>query len=244
MGQAKIKKLLQDKAVGAANAIDKDKLAAAVRHVVKASTDFHGADCLLFAALGAEALRQLGVPAEVAAGSAAWRVGPGDSDVISHAREVTGTLYIQSGVQQALQFHAWIEAPGLLIDFSTHTLPLKAAQLDEADGGRTSVNWAPDFLWIDQEHITGRRKTPGDVVQAPNEGQFCYVRHLDIENTILPTAAIMIREAPSAVAATIAAYRSLIQGSQVQVISYGEDGSLQEEPDHQSLIRVRPGDRA
>jgi hypothetical protein len=150
MGQAKLKKQILERAAQQASQIDRNLLARAVRQVVGAATDFHGADCLLYALVGAAVLRELGVPAEAAAGSAVWRVGAGDSDVISHAREVAGPAFVQAGVSAAMQFHAWVEAPGLLVDFSTHTLPLKGAQLDAADGGKTTVDWAPEFLWIDQ----------------------------------------------------------------------------------------------
>lgn len=238
MGQAKLKKLQLEKARVQSRQIDHKLLARAVRQVVGSSTGFHGADCLLYAIIGARALRELGIPAEPVAGSAVWRVGPGDSDVISHAREVSGAVFAQAGVPQAMQFHAWVEAPGQLIDFSTHTLHEKAAQLDAADGGQTSVNWAPDFIWIDQAAQYGRCNTPREVVKAPSEGQFCYVRHADIEAKAFKAEHVSGVE--GSVAATMTIYAGLLRGEEMRVISVDPEGALQVEPESQQLVRWSP----
>lgn len=214
-----------------------EELATAVAQVVGATTSFHGADCLLFSAIGAGALRGLGVPAQPVAGSTIWRLGPGDSDTLSHARELAGPLYTPGQSGQALQFHAWIEAPGLLVDFSTCTLRKKAAMLDVADGGSTRVDWAPPYLWLQESFPPERLKTPMAVNQSFDTGVFCYVRHPDIEAVVLPDIAKLMVDLASSAAAAVTAYRALCAGHKLRVIGIGEDASLQTEPAEVELVR-------
>jgi hypothetical protein len=41
----------------------------------------------------------------------------------------------------------------VVIDFTTYQLRGKARQLDQADGGRTMVEWCPDFLLLPSEQV-------------------------------------------------------------------------------------------
>ena len=239
MGEAKRKKQLAAKSSESQVGIQPDKLAAAVRQVVGAMTDFHGADCLLFSSIGAGALRHLGLEdARPVAGSAAWRVGPGDSDTISHAREVQGPLYMQAVSERALQFHAWVEAPGLLADFSMSTLRHKAAQLDAADGGTTAVDWAPEYLWLAGTRPPEMLRSPKDVNQSYQVGVYSYVRHPDIEHLVLADLAALMSETAAASAAAVAAYRALCAGHTLRIASVSEDSTVQTEPQFQPLTAI------
>ena len=233
MGEAQRKKRL---AAAAVKPLAPEHLAAAVRQVVQATTDYHGSDCLLFAAIGAGALRLLGLDALPVAGSSAWRVGPGDADTISHAREILGPLYTPGLAAKALQFHAWVEAPGLLVDFSTCTIRLKAAQLDAADGGKTRVDWAPDYLWLAGSRPPQCLPTPMAVNQAFDTGVFCYIRHADIEAVVLPDIRQLMVDLHSAIAAAVTAYRARCAGHVLNVVGIGE-GCVQTEPEFRQLVK-------
>lgn len=116
-----------------------------VRRLTEAASANLGSDCFLVAKLGQVLLADQGIKAEITVGHAAWRVGPGDSDVIAHTPAVPG--YVPPGVK-GMAYHAWLVLPdyGVLLDFTTCQLRLKAQQLDELDGGTTLVDWCPDFL--------------------------------------------------------------------------------------------------
>lgn len=228
MGEAKRKQ----QAILAAQAkqtesIDPGRAAAAVRQAVHAVTDYHGADCLLYAHIGAELLRSLGLDAQVVAGSAAWRVGSGNSDVISHARELNGTQFDQGDDEFAL-FHAWIEAPGLVIDFSTATLRNKARQLDAADGGSTQVDWCPDYLWqstlASAPSMGAPMRNPKAVLMAAAAGAFNYTRYADIEAVVRGKIAAMRDDHGPTVFVAQASYAALCRGEKVNVICLSGDG--------------------
>lgn len=209
--------------------LDLDKLSAAMRQTVQAITDQPGADCLIYARVGAVVLRRLGHPARAVAGSAAWRVGPGDSDVVSHAREVNGDIFLPDAPVPAAMFHAWIEvghdpATAEVVDFSTWTLANKARQLDEADGGKTQVDWCPDYLWIKK----GALKAPKAVLQAPDAGVAAYVRHPDIEARLKFEDLAVPEDALAAAAhGVLMAYKALVDGRELRIFGVGDEG-LQE----------------
>lgn len=228
--------------------IQYEHVAAAVRQVASAVTSFHGADCHLYAHIGAALLNSLGYPVRVVAGSAIWRVGDGDSDVVSHAREIEGPQYSQAGTSglNAAIFHAWIEGPGAVIDFSTFTLRRKAQQLDAVDGGHTEVTWCPDFIWESSTAIrpavrSGKaQKTPRSVLMAPKAGVFNYTRHPDIESVVLKWNFDLEEALLSTTFAVKAVYAALCEGRSINVIGLAEDGSHQEEPSEAPLQRLLP----
>lgn len=235
MGEAKRKRAQASVVAGVAADIDAALAAAAVRQVVGALTDFHGADCLLLAGVTAGLLRELGVPAQVVAGSAAWRVGSGDSDVVSHAFEIKGSLYVPADAARAGMFHAWVEAPGVLADFSTCTLRLKAEQLDAADGGTTVVQWAPEYIWEAGGTPAGRVRTPREVLMAPLAGVYTYVRHESVEQVVLANKAEREAELKASIFAATQVYAGLRDGRQLRIIGVGEKGQLQEKPPTEGL---------
>lgn len=197
-------------------------LGQAIREVVGATTSFHGSDCLNYAAIGAKALEQLGYPAKMVCGSAAWRVGPGDGDVISHASEVgapAGLPLATSPNIKAGMFHAWIEVGPWIVDFTTAALADKAHILDKLDGGTTLVQWAPEVLWVDRNTCSDFDR----VVNGFDAGVYGYRRREDIER------ALMVEferdfDFGATVPAVLAVYNALKAGHRVQVHGVDSDG--------------------
>lgn len=214
-------------AAGNFASLDREAFAQAVRRTVSAVTDAAGGDCVLYARIAAGVLEQLGIPARAMAGSAAWRVGGGDSDVLSHARELAGAgmhvpLSGRDGTElPAAMFHAWalIEAhPPVIVDCSTWSLVDKARALDAADGGKTSVQWSPACLFARADQVVSLH----EVRQAHHAGAFFYARHADIEQMLgleRPDAGL-----DRAVAAALVAYRTLAAGQRVRLIGVDEHG--------------------
>lgn len=248
MGEAKRKRMAQVLAnqmnsISDTPQINQQDVAHAVQKVVSAITDFHGADCLLlYAHVGASLLRSLGINARPVAGSAVWRVGDGDADVISHAREIGGPKFVQQGAAQAHVFHAWIETDEAVIDFSTFTLRSKAQQLDAADGGSTTVNWCPSFIWQKKTSAISTNGTPlrqpRAVLMAPKSGAFNYTRHADIEAIALTPSKEFTDAIQSAFCGVELAYAAITRGEEMNVICVSEDGVC-ESALAAPLVRIR-----
>lgn len=187
MGEAKNRKLAAEKVAGAIEAVKPEEVFRAVRQTMDALSNLSGVDCLWFSLVGAGLLKHLGVPARAVAGHASWRVGPGDGDMVVHDPSVTpAAVYVPSG--QAVMFHAWIELDspnGLkVIDFTTFQLQDKAAALDAADGGKTQVDFCPDFIWQDAPI---RSMSTQEVAQAPDAGVYSYKRVKEVEAQVFQT---------------------------------------------------------
>jgi hypothetical protein len=199
-------------------------LASAIRQVMVAVTDQQGADCIIYALTGAETLRRLGLPAKAVAGSAAWRLGPGAGDVMSHAPELGGAAFLPTGLPTANRgvndslragmFHAWIECGRDVIDFTTHQLAAKAKALDEADGGHTRVEWAPEYLWAPQNEVQSLVR----VQNGDHAGAFGYLRKPAIEAKVLAPGAFDADAVASVVAGVLTVYRSKLAGNEIQVL--------------------------
>ncbi len=184
MGEAKRKREAEKSDLN----IDQQRAAADTKQVVAAITDYGGADCFLYAHVGAGLLKSLGLDAKVVAGSAAWRVGDSDGATVCHAREIQCPQNRQPRGLDCVKggfFHVWIEAPNLIIDFSTDTLKAKVETLDAIDGGKTEIKWAPEFIWyrrsVQDTYDYKMVADPRKVVQSPNAGVCCYIRHADID---------------------------------------------------------------
>lgn len=219
MGEAKRKRQATEAISPAIEGV-LEHLSEAMHRVVGAVTDFHGADCLLYAEVGAEALRRLGVDANAVAGTASWRVGPGDGDVISHATSVlhpNALVGVPSGEMKAGMFHAWIEVGTKVLDFTTRQFAHKALQLDEMDGNTTQVDWCPPFLWLERKDLLSH----ADVASAPGAGVCSYERSRDIENTVLGGVDGDDRKYLANV--VLQAMKSLQAGQKLNVIGLGLD---------------------
>lgn len=202
------------------------QLGQAIAQVVGATTNFHGADCLFYAGVAAKVLQGMGYPARMVAGSAAWRVGPGDGDVISHALELNAPGTVNSATfapansdAKAVMFHAWVEVGDDIIDFTTASLADKAAQLDKMDGGRTQVDWSPQALWVHKNQCLDLL----GVVNAPDSGVCAYQRHEKIEGLVMKDGLKDVDLDGPANAVGIV-FRSLKAGRHINVIGLGEGG--------------------
>ena len=120
-----------------------ERVSMTLKKITRAASEHYGADCYLQALLAQHLLKREGFETRVASGEAAWRVGNGDSDVIVHAK--AGNYVPQPG---ALLFHSWLIYGHDIIDFTTYQLREKAEQLDALDGGSTTVDWCPEYLYV------------------------------------------------------------------------------------------------
>jgi hypothetical protein len=209
-------------------------LARGLRTVILAITESHIADCLIYAYVGAAVLRALGVhDAQPVAGSALWRVGSGDGDVIAHAMELHGKMYAVKASGPAAPFHAWISHASHILDFTTWTLSAKAKALDALDGGKTSVEWAPPFLFTPAAAAV----SIDEARMAPAAGVFSYIRHPELEAAIrahVPSPNDVQRMA----SAVLMAYRRMQLGAEVNFIGVNDDGSFQSGPPRHELVQV------
>lgn len=180
MGEARRKRALAQQMTD-----HRDTLEAAVKQVshalmrlAAAASASLGADCYMHAEMGRVLLGDLGFEFETLVGYAAWRLGSGDGDVVSHTRNVKG--YLPPGAQ-GFPYHAWLAAGDFLVDFTTYQLRRKAAELDAGDGGHTNVDWCPDYLLLTRAQVMAYRA----VAKAPNAG----VAYYEADPALLPLLA-------------------------------------------------------
>jgi hypothetical protein len=227
MGEAK-KRLDSENSIPA---IDQERVFKAVHQTVKAITNNSSADCFLYAHIGAGILKSLGLDAKVVAGSAAWRIGDSDGATMAHAREIQcpadkqpkGLACVKSGF-----FHVWIEAPNLIIDFSTCTLNIKSQTLDAIDGVKTDIKWAPEWIWykrsiretFDYQMLADPRK----VIQAPKAGVCSYIRHADIEEVAIAKDREFAHSMNQFIFAAQAAYHAIGRGEVLRSSVLGKTG--------------------
>jgi hypothetical protein len=143
------------------------RLACALQKLTTSASMHIGADCMLQAKLAQRILQDEGINTRVVVGESAWRVGPGDGDVITHSPRIGG--FSPPGVK-AVAYHAWLEMGSTIIDFTTHSLRSKAKSLDAMDGGQTNVLWCPAYLVMQSDETVSLQA----VVRAPNHGVACY----------------------------------------------------------------------
>lgn len=154
------------------------KASSAIRRLATAASEHFGGDCYLHAAIGQALLARAGIQSRIVVGYAAWRVGMGDGDVISHTTHEVS--YLPPGVDKGLPFHAWLEVGPRILDFTTYQLRKKAAELDAMDGGKTNVAWSPDFLFAKKEMGSPYR----EVAQVYKTGVFHYQEIPGLHETI------------------------------------------------------------
>lgn len=146
------------------------RLANALQKLTEGASPAVGSDCFLHAKLAQTILSEEGIPTEIVAGESAWRIGPGDQDVIAHSANASGSSFtIAPG--SPLPIHVWLKtSEGEILDFTTHSLRIKARLLDESDGGHTVCAWCPPYLLV-----SPRRTTFKEVLQATTSGVFHYL---------------------------------------------------------------------
>ena len=149
MGEAKRKRQQAQHINHIISQVDFARVAGAVHRLARAASEQFGQDCVLQALLAQSILDRLGVKSELCVGKAAWRVGDGDGDVISHVW--SSDMKITHPKQ--LPFHAWLRVGSYIYDVTTELLRDKARQLDALDGGKTQVDWAPEYLLLPVEEV-------------------------------------------------------------------------------------------
>lgn len=168
MGEAKRRKAHQQETDQALKDVDMRRVASAVSKLCRASSDQLGSDCLTQAGLAQYVLKQLGIESTLEIGYAAWRVGPGDGDVITHL-PLPNVAQISP---RHVPYHAWLRVGSKIFDVTTSDLQYKARQLDALDGGSTTVQWAPPFLFVDPSEVSALEKvtqdTPGLFFYRPD----------------------------------------------------------------------------
>lgn len=178
MGEAKRNKIRAAEAMPQLEAAA-PRVAAVLRKLASAASAQLGSDCYLHADLGQLLLADLGIQSRPVVGFAAWRVGSGDGDVIGHTPHTPGYLPAEG---QGFAYHSWLEIGDLILDFTTYQFRKKAADLDAADGGRTSVSWCPDYLLLPKTDV----RTYKDVAQAPDAGAAHYEARLGLDVIVRP----------------------------------------------------------
>lgn len=142
----------------------------ALKRLATAASEWVGSDCYLHAALGQVLMRDLGFDLKLVAGYAAWRVGKGGGDVISHLPHTKS--YVPEGLDssKSLAYHAWLESQTLIVDLTLYQVARKAKALDAADGGSTNIEWNPEFLILPRSQV----KTLEEVGQSYRAGEVYY----------------------------------------------------------------------
>ncbi|MPS81644.1 MAG: hypothetical protein E2591_26570 [Achromobacter sp.] len=174
MGQAKQRRLAQERGSVLCSEIDLARVAAAVQRICTAASANLGVDCFVQARMAQHVLRCLGLSADLVIGYAAWRVGPGPGDVISHYP--AGHTMAGSAA-----YHAWVRVEDHIFDVTTNTLALKAEMLDALDGGHTSVSWAPTYLWLPM----ASSRSLQEVTQGLHGGVSSYLPHAALQQFVM-----------------------------------------------------------
>lgn len=155
-----------------------EKAGHALRRLAGAASGNLGSDCFVHAAIGQALLADLGFNADIAVGEAAWRVGPGRGDVISHTpREKSFSPQQMNPEQQAHAYHAWLVVDGVVVDLTTYQLETKARMLDAADGGHTTVEWWPAVLVLPKQRVSTFEQTAASL----KAGVAFYQAHEDLQ---------------------------------------------------------------
>lgn len=175
MGQAKQKSAIRIETKNRLAGFDISRLASAVRRLSVSASSKLGSDCFIHAMLAKEVLIANNIQADLVVGFAAWRTGEGDSDVVVHAP--LPNMPMQPG---GVAYHVWLEVAGMILDVTTYQLREKGRQLDLLDGGHTSVDWCPDYLFIAKDTVS-----PLKDVAREHTGMYYYERVQALEKKIL-----------------------------------------------------------
>lgn len=174
----------------------------ALRRLALAASDNLGGDCYTHAVLASALLADHGLTFRTKVGFAAWRVGVGDGDVLAHTPAVQG--YLPEGAL-GFAYHAWLESGDWLLDFTTYQFQRKAAELDAADGGVTTVEWQPDFLLLNRNEVLTYR----EVARSPKARVAYYEESPELTHKL--AAGYQLDEAD------LAAARLILQNPDMQV---------------------------
>lgn len=144
MGQAKLKKI----AGAYPDTSHVDTLTHAARAVAQVAArrhQDHGRDCVRQAKLLAALLNDIGIPARVAIGHAAWRVGASLADVVAHnPKAFDGPPSIEE--PEGFEGHAWVEVADMLVDSTANQWEHKLQRLGMVNGLKPKLDWPQDVL--------------------------------------------------------------------------------------------------
>ena len=125
------------------------------------------ANCILVANVLNYILLDQGIENYICIGYAAWSVGQGNNDIITHLPS-SRPINDVSGID----VHAWIEigAERIILDFTTYQLKKKGKLLEEADGLKTNVKWCPSYLITSQDKV----KSLSEIKKSKFAGKYKY----------------------------------------------------------------------
>lgn len=152
----------------------------ALQRMAEAASANIGRDCLVHALLAAELLADAGIPATVVVGYAAWRVGEGDGDVLSHVPNPS--IAAQPGAEA---YHAWLEIGDWIFDPTTYQLDAKARALDALDNGQTQVDWAPPYLLVRKATVSSF-----EAVAQGGQGLYHYIANCAVRQRVMDAAVL------------------------------------------------------
>lgn len=119
------------------------------------------------------------IPTRRVYGFAAWRVGPGDGDILSYHPSALGWLP-QS--PESLPYQPWLEVEDMIIDFTTYQFEQRAKALDVVDGRTTCVDWFPRYLLIPRSEVRSLRR----VTDAMHSGVVYYQEVPELNRVVDP----------------------------------------------------------
>lgn len=179
MGEAKQRAQREAAQRARFDAVDFARVAAVVRAYLIEDNASHTADALTHAALARHLLQQAGLDAELVVGFAAWRVGPGDGDIVSHGGgEVPPAERLP---ETEAPHHAWLETGGHVFDVTTYQLVRKAAEFDRQHAKTTAVTWCPDFVLTPRVELASFAR-----VRQPVVGLMYYQRDAYLQAVVAP----------------------------------------------------------
>ena len=139
---------------------------------------------------------------DVVIGFAAWRVGPGDGDVIAHGGAGDPAADAGRAGADVPPHHAWLETGGHVFDVTTHQLARKAAEAGPQRETPISVTWCPEFVLTPRASLASFAR-----VRQPVVGLMYYERDAYLQSVLGTRAS----EPDSAqVAAVERIYRELV----------------------------------
>ncbi len=180
MGEAKRRKAWAEQFAEQIRIADLPRVSSALRRLATAASLQRGGDCYVHAALGQAILAKLGIKSDLAAGWSAWRCGSQSDCVMLHA-----PLPDMPSQPGAVAFHVWLVLENkYILDFTTYSIVNKFIKLDQMDGGKTVVEWAPEYLY----EPLSRMSTLGQVIQGEAGGLFYYERNEALQEKIISAA--------------------------------------------------------
>jgi hypothetical protein len=179
MGEAKQREKREAAQRARFDAVDFARVAAAVRAYLAAASTTLPLDALTHARLAQHLLQCAGLESDVVIGFAAWRVGPGDGDVIAHGGAGDPAADAGRAGADVPPHHAWLETGGHVFDVTTHQLARKAAEAGPQRETPISVTWCPEFVLTPRASLASFAR-----VRQPVVGLMYYERDAYLQSVL------------------------------------------------------------